>query len=182
MHAMIEMLVAAMEKAHGTDAVAVARALGGLAAETPRLGGLPRRDDARRGPPVHPAAVVSSMQRVATPGVRFDNEGSGYGFQDRALRRAGEDGAAHDLQNGAAMRSVDPGPLPASKIREVANRGMGRADVLAFWFGEATSRRRLRARCGDRVAAARRDLLCAQPRHARAARALAVHGSRCIRR
>lgn len=27
--------------------------------------------------------------------------------------------------------------LPASKIREVANAGMGRADVLAFWFGES---------------------------------------------
>ena len=27
--------------------------------------------------------------------------------------------------------------LPASKIREVANAAMGRADVLAFWFGES---------------------------------------------
>ena len=27
--------------------------------------------------------------------------------------------------------------LEASKIREVANAGMGRADVLAFWFGES---------------------------------------------
>ena len=27
--------------------------------------------------------------------------------------------------------------LPASKIREVANVGMGRDDVLAFWFGES---------------------------------------------
>ncbi|MFM7970730.1 MAG: pyridoxal phosphate-dependent aminotransferase [Betaproteobacteria bacterium] len=27
--------------------------------------------------------------------------------------------------------------LPGSKIREVANAGMGRADVLAFWFGES---------------------------------------------
>ena len=25
--------------------------------------------------------------------------------------------------------------LEASKIREVANAGMGRSDVLAFWFG-----------------------------------------------
>ena len=25
--------------------------------------------------------------------------------------------------------------LPASKIREVANAGLGRDDVLAFWFG-----------------------------------------------
>ena len=27
--------------------------------------------------------------------------------------------------------------LEASKIREVANAGLGRADVLAFWFGES---------------------------------------------
>src|SRR4051812_17463683 len=27
--------------------------------------------------------------------------------------------------------------LEESKIREVANAGMGRADVLAFWFGES---------------------------------------------
>ena len=27
--------------------------------------------------------------------------------------------------------------LPASKIREVANAGIGRPDVLAFWFGES---------------------------------------------
>jgi aspartate/methionine/tyrosine aminotransferase len=27
--------------------------------------------------------------------------------------------------------------LPASKIREVANAGLGRTDVLAFWFGES---------------------------------------------
>lgn len=26
--------------------------------------------------------------------------------------------------------------LPGSKIREVANAGLGRSDVLAFWFGE----------------------------------------------
>ena len=25
--------------------------------------------------------------------------------------------------------------LEASKIREVANAGLGRSDVLAFWFG-----------------------------------------------
>ncbi len=27
--------------------------------------------------------------------------------------------------------------LPGSKIREVANAGLGRGDVLAFWFGES---------------------------------------------
>jgi aspartate/methionine/tyrosine aminotransferase len=34
------------------------------------------------------------------------------------------------------MRSVIR-ELPGSKIREVANAGMGRDDVLAFWFGES---------------------------------------------
>ncbi len=34
------------------------------------------------------------------------------------------------------MRSVIAG-LPASKIREVANAGLGRSDVVAFWFGES---------------------------------------------
>ena len=27
--------------------------------------------------------------------------------------------------------------LQASKIRELANAGLGRSDVLAFWFGES---------------------------------------------
>ena len=35
-----------------------------------------------------------------------------------------------------AMRTVID-ELPASKIREVANAGIGRSDVLAFWFGES---------------------------------------------
>ena len=34
------------------------------------------------------------------------------------------------------MRSVIEN-LEESKIREVANAGMGRTDVLAFWFGES---------------------------------------------
>jgi aspartate/methionine/tyrosine aminotransferase len=34
------------------------------------------------------------------------------------------------------MRPVIAG-LPGSKIREVANAGLGRSDVLAFWFGES---------------------------------------------
>jgi aspartate/methionine/tyrosine aminotransferase len=34
------------------------------------------------------------------------------------------------------MRDVITG-LPGSKIREVANAGLGRNDVLAFWFGES---------------------------------------------
>ena len=32
---------------------------------------------------------------------------------------------------------MTPSALPGSKIREVANAGLGRSDVLAFWFGES---------------------------------------------
>ncbi len=35
-----------------------------------------------------------------------------------------------------ALRTVIE-DLPASRIREVANAGLGRSDVLAFWFGES---------------------------------------------
>jgi aspartate/methionine/tyrosine aminotransferase len=35
-----------------------------------------------------------------------------------------------------ALRAVIE-DLPASRIREVANAGLGRSDVLAFWFGES---------------------------------------------
>ncbi len=44
------------------------------------------------------------------------------------------------LKIGASMRrNMRPviAGLPASKIREVANAGLGRSDVLAFWFGES---------------------------------------------
>ena len=55
--------------------------------------------------------------------------------------------------------------LEASKIREVANAGLGRSDVLAFWFGESDEvTPAVDPRGRDRVAAARRDLLRAQPR------------------
>jgi branched-chain amino acid transport system substrate-binding protein len=84
MHAMIEMLVAAMEKARSTDPVAVAKALEGLRLEAPALTGfhhgVMRASDHQFIQPLY----VSGMQRVGDPGVRFDNEGSGYGF--RTLR------------------------------------------------------------------------------------------------
>jgi branched-chain amino acid transport system substrate-binding protein len=84
MHAMIEMLVAAMEKARSTDPVDVAKALEGLRLEAPALTGfhqgVMRASDHQFIQPLY----VSGMQRVGDPGVRFDNEGSGYGF--RTLR------------------------------------------------------------------------------------------------
>src|SRR5205085_1984706 len=60
----------------------------------------------------------------------------GLRLSHRALRRAAADRTADHLPHGAPMRDVIR-DLPGSKIREVANAGMGRDDVLAFWFGES---------------------------------------------
>lgn len=81
MHAMVELLAAAMERARGTDAVAVAQALEGLRFEPRLLGGLHegwiRAGDHQFIQPLY----VSVMARAGEPGVRFDNEGSGWGFR-----------------------------------------------------------------------------------------------------
>ncbi len=84
MQVMVEMLAAALERAGSTDATAVARALEGLHFDGRTLGGLHtgrmRADDHQLIQPL----VVSVMDRLGAPGVRVDNEGSGYGF--RTLR------------------------------------------------------------------------------------------------
>jgi branched-chain amino acid transport system substrate-binding protein len=84
MHAMVEMLASAIEKARSADPVAVARALEGLPLQAPALAGfhqgVMRAADHQFIQPLY----VSGMQRVGEPGVRFDNEGSGFGF--RTLR------------------------------------------------------------------------------------------------
>ncbi len=81
MHAMVEMLVAAMERARGTEAAVVAKALEGAALDARALGGfhqgVMRAADHQFIQPLY----VSSMQRLGDAGVRFDNEGSGYGFR-----------------------------------------------------------------------------------------------------
>jgi aspartate/methionine/tyrosine aminotransferase len=43
--------------------------------------------------------------------------------------------SAHPAIRPAARSAISA--LPGSKIREVANAGLGRSDVLAFWFGES---------------------------------------------
>jgi branched-chain amino acid transport system substrate-binding protein len=78
---MVEMLVRAIEQAKTTEPRAVARALSGLEFGTGQgnpLGSVTMRatDHQLVGP-----LVVSVMQRVATDGVRYDVEGSGYGFR-----------------------------------------------------------------------------------------------------
>lgn len=92
MQAMVEMLAASIERAGRVDATAVAAALEGLRFDPQRLGGLHegmmRAEDHQFLQPL----VVSEMQRAGVEGVRFDNEGSGYGF--RTLRRLGTDDSA----------------------------------------------------------------------------------------
>lgn len=84
MQAMVEVLVAAMEKARSADPTAVARAMEGLKYDGKTLGGMHagqmRAADHQFIQPLY----VSVMKKAGGPGVRFDNEGSGYGF--RTLR------------------------------------------------------------------------------------------------
>lgn len=82
---MVEMLARAIESAGSTDSAAVARALSGMShgpAHGNPLGAVTMRaaDHQLIGP-----LVVSVMQRQGTPGVRFDVEGSGYGFLSQTL-------------------------------------------------------------------------------------------------
>jgi len=76
MHVMIEMLVQAIEQAGTTDVVAVARALEGARYRTGLHEAVMRADDHQLIQPLH----VAVMQRLSDGRIRFDNEGSGYGF------------------------------------------------------------------------------------------------------
>ena len=84
MQLMVEMLVAAMEKAGGDDPAAVARALEGLRLDGRALGvahqGWMRPSDHQLQQPLY----VSVIRRAGEAGAPHDNEGSGYGF--RTLR------------------------------------------------------------------------------------------------
>ncbi len=80
---MVEMLVRAIEAAGTDEALAVARALTGMsfgAAQGNPLGGVTMRstDHQLIGP-----LVVSVMDKQGSSGVRYDVEGSGYGFRTR---------------------------------------------------------------------------------------------------
>lgn len=84
MQLMVEMLVAAMERAGSTEPRAVALALENLSLDGRRLGvahaGRMRAADHQLQQPLY----VSVMRRAGEAGVPHDNEGSGYGF--RTLR------------------------------------------------------------------------------------------------
>jgi len=98
MQAMVEMLVAAMERARSTDPTATARMLEGLRFDSARLGGLHAGTMRAADHQLQQPLVVSVMERAGTPGVRHDVEGSGYGF--RTLRRfeAGQVEAPHQCR------------------------------------------------------------------------------------
>ncbi len=77
MHVMIEMLVAAMEKAKSTEANAVAKALEGAHYKNAFHDATMRAADHQLIQPLY----VSVMRKKSNGGIRFDNEGSGYGFK-----------------------------------------------------------------------------------------------------
>lgn len=77
MHLMIEMLARAIEKARSTEAAAVATALEGARFDNAFHNAAMRASDHQLIQPLY----VSVMQKQADGGVRFDNEGSGFGFK-----------------------------------------------------------------------------------------------------
>ncbi|MCC9596043.1 MULTISPECIES: branched-chain amino acid ABC transporter substrate-binding protein [unclassified Rubrivivax] len=85
MQVLVEMLAAAIERARGTEAAAVARALEGLSYDGATLGGLHRATMRAEDHQLQQPLVVSVMERAGTRDVPHDVEGSGYGF--RTLRR-----------------------------------------------------------------------------------------------
>lgn len=77
MEILVEMLAAAISRAHTTEAEAVARALEGMSYDNGFQHVTMRGDDHQLIQPLY----VMEMDKAGTPGVRFDNEGSGYGFR-----------------------------------------------------------------------------------------------------
>ena len=85
MHLMVDMLAAAIEKAGSTEAAAVARALEGAQYRNGFHQAVMRPADHQLIQPLY----VSVMQKKGD-GVRFDNEGSGYGFRTERYLSAQE--------------------------------------------------------------------------------------------
>ncbi|MFL9871240.1 branched-chain amino acid ABC transporter substrate-binding protein [Paraburkholderia megapolitana] len=77
MELLVEMLAAALNKAGSAEPVAVARALEGMKFDNGFHPMWMRADDHQVIQPLY----VMEMDKAGTPGVRFDNEGSGYGFR-----------------------------------------------------------------------------------------------------
>ena len=102
MHVMVEMLVQAIERAQSTDPVAVSRALEGAVLDASTLGGLHSAAMRAADHQLQQPLVVSVMDRVGTPGIKHDVEGSGFGF--RTLRRF--DAAAAEQPHSCRMPPI----------------------------------------------------------------------------
>lgn len=97
MQFMVDMLAQAIEKAGSVDALPVARALEGLKVDPKAFGGLGAASGAYMRAEDHQfqqPLIVSSMDKQGTPGVRFDVEGSGYGF--KTVKKLSADQAAQN--------------------------------------------------------------------------------------
>jgi branched-chain amino acid transport system substrate-binding protein len=81
MQVMVEMLAAAIERAGGTEAAAVARALEGASFDGRTLGGLGAATMRAADHQLQQPLVVSLMDRAGAGGVAHDVEGSGFGFR-----------------------------------------------------------------------------------------------------
>ena len=88
MQLMVEALAQAMEQAASADALPVARALEGASVSLYGQAGAMRAADHQ----FQQSLVVGVMDRLGAPGVKFDVEGSGYGF--RVVRQIAADKAA----------------------------------------------------------------------------------------
>ncbi len=89
MQVMVEMLAAAIEAAGSTEALVVSRALAGARFDKDRLGGLGEAFMRAADHQLQQPLYVSLMDRVGTPGVSREVEGSGFGF--RTVRRLSAD-------------------------------------------------------------------------------------------
>jgi branched-chain amino acid transport system substrate-binding protein len=101
MQVMVEMLAQAIERAKGVEAGAVAKALSGARYDGRSLGGLGagvmRAGDHQFIQPLY----VSVMQKSGGDGVKFDVEGSGYGFRTVRYLEAAQTESAHSCKMAA---------------------------------------------------------------------------------
>ncbi len=112
---MWEMFAAAAKKAQSNDPVKVARALEGMKMPT-SLGEVEMRADNHQ---ILQPLFVSTLARS----VKYDSEGTGPRLEDRRQGRRQVDGAADDLQDGAAeVEGLHARVRPRAPFRVAAGR------------------------------------------------------------
>jgi hypothetical protein len=103
MQLMVEALAQSIERAGSTDVVAVARQMEKASVQLAGQGGTMRAADHQFQQPL----AVGVMDKQGAPGVKFDVEGSGYGFRVvRQITAAGQGAAAAQLPGHAAAGGV----------------------------------------------------------------------------